>query len=397
MSTPEMTPQLSVVIPCFRQAHFLPDALKSVLGRPGLDVEALVVDDGSPDDVAAACASFGPAVKVIRQENCGLSAARNAGVAAARGTFVHCLDADDWVSPDFVTRMTEELDAHPKWATAVCRSLRVGGPGERTRPHMEPPPTGCPLDGLRRRNLFPVGAVVFRRNLIERVGTFDPTLRSCEDWDFWIRIARTGGLFGRVDGPVFYYRTQAGGMSQNGLGMFEASADVLRRARNDDPRIAGLILSSSPDIPGELEACIALAAAGCMGKALASRDAADVRSLFERLLELCPQGVGPEHWSAMLSEASVGLGASDPCSPLVWEACWVVLMELQRTLPEESPVRAALPKLARGLSGVMEVQRERTRWEANYLRLAKAFPLRQLLWLRRRAMGIPEAPDKTGP
>jgi hypothetical protein len=99
----------------------------------------------------------------------------------------------------------------------------------------------------------------------------------------------------------------------------------------------------------------------------------------------------------MLSEASVGLGASHPGTPHVWEACWVVLMELQRTLPEESPVRAALPKLARGLSGVMEVQRERTRWEANYLRLAKAFPLRQLLWLRRRAMGIPEAPDKTGP
>ena len=92
------SPLVSVIIPCYRQAHFLADALRSAVAQTHRPLEIIVVDDGSPDDVAAVTAQF-PTVRLVRQPNRGLAAARNAGLRASSGDYVAFLDDDDTFFP----------------------------------------------------------------------------------------------------------------------------------------------------------------------------------------------------------------------------------------------------------------------------------------------------------
>src|SRR4029450_1113854 len=95
-------PKVSVVIPCYRQAHFLTEAIASALRQSYSNLEIIVVDDGSPDNTEEVVRRF-PGVRYIRQRNQGLAAARNAGVRASTGDFVIFLDADDRLVPGAVT------------------------------------------------------------------------------------------------------------------------------------------------------------------------------------------------------------------------------------------------------------------------------------------------------
>src|SRR5687768_12090324 len=103
-------PNVSIVIPCYNQARYLPAALASVRRQGYQPIECLVVDDGSTDDTAALAASLG--ARVISRPNGGVSAARNAGLAAARGELVVFLDADDELLPDAVAAEVAAFDAN---------------------------------------------------------------------------------------------------------------------------------------------------------------------------------------------------------------------------------------------------------------------------------------------
>src|SRR5215210_2105808 len=93
------TPLVSVIIPCYNQAHFLGEAIESVLGQSYPNFEIVVVDDGSPDDTAEVAARY-PEVRYICQDNQGLSAARNTGLGQSEGEYVVFLDADDRLLPE---------------------------------------------------------------------------------------------------------------------------------------------------------------------------------------------------------------------------------------------------------------------------------------------------------
>ena len=96
--------QVSVVIPAYNYAHFLPEAIASVLAQTGADLELIVVDDGSPDNTPEVCARCAdPRVRLVRQPNAGLSAARNTGIREARFPYVAFLDADDRWEPGFLS------------------------------------------------------------------------------------------------------------------------------------------------------------------------------------------------------------------------------------------------------------------------------------------------------
>src|SRR5256885_924618 len=96
---------VSVIIPCYRQAQFLPAALDSVLAQTHLDIEPIVVNDGSDDDTDAVARRYGSRISYLRQGNSGLPAARNAGIRKARGKFLLFLDADDLLHPQAVQRL----------------------------------------------------------------------------------------------------------------------------------------------------------------------------------------------------------------------------------------------------------------------------------------------------
>ena len=99
-SASSLAPLVSVIIPAYNYAHFLGDAVESVLVQreDGIDVDIVIVDDGSTDDTPNVIRGFGDAVRSIRQVNQGLAAARNTGIAAARGDFLLFLDADDMLT-----------------------------------------------------------------------------------------------------------------------------------------------------------------------------------------------------------------------------------------------------------------------------------------------------------
>src|ERR687889_2943029 len=111
----DAVPLVSVVIPCYNQAHFLGEAIESVLAQSYPNFEIIVVDDGSMDDTSEVAGSY-PKVRLVRQENQGPSGARNAGLARSEGEYVVCLDADDRLLPEALKTGLKHLEAHPECA-----------------------------------------------------------------------------------------------------------------------------------------------------------------------------------------------------------------------------------------------------------------------------------------
>src|SRR5947207_1112090 len=131
-----MSAGVSVVIPAFNYARFLPAAIDSVLRQTFSDFEILVVDDGSTDDTPQVVASFtGPRIRYIRQENAGLSAARNTGIRNARAPFVAFLDADDEWLPDFLATMLDAFETLGEdFAIVACGAERMDQAGRPRAP-----------------------------------------------------------------------------------------------------------------------------------------------------------------------------------------------------------------------------------------------------------------------
>jgi glycosyltransferase involved in cell wall biosynthesis len=204
------SPLVSVVVPSYNRAPLLARTLRGVLAQEFIDLEVVVVDDGSTDDTAGMLANADTRVRVIRnQRSEGVSAARNRGVAAARGEWIAFCDDDDLWSPHKLIRQLEAADgAGAGWVYAgdvhIDAALRVLSGG----PPLDPEAV---LARMSRSNPLPSGSsnVLVRTSVLASIGGFDPTLRRTEDWDLWIRLARTGSP-GWVREPLVAYSFHAG-------------------------------------------------------------------------------------------------------------------------------------------------------------------------------------------
>ncbi len=188
-----VVPRVSVVIPTYNYARYVPEAVDSVLAQSFEELEVIVVDDGSTDQTAEILRAFGGQLRDIRQEHRGLSAARNTGIRAARGQYVAFLDSDDLWLPEKVSLQVARLDAEPEVGLVYGETLFFDDSTPATltlHSHFAPHPSGRILSWLVRENVIPSPTPMVRRELFERVGLFDETLSACEDWDMWIRIAR---------------------------------------------------------------------------------------------------------------------------------------------------------------------------------------------------------------
>jgi glycosyltransferase involved in cell wall biosynthesis len=216
-------PHFSVIIPVYNRANTLPLAIASVLAQSCQDFEIVVVDDGSRDHPENALAQFyDPRIRVIRQENRGGGAARNAAIDAARGRFIAPLDSDDFFLPHHLERMKQMLDGTRNTA-GYARVLVDRGEG---RVFTKPP--RAIRDGedmgeylLCERGFVPTITVVVERELARRV-RYHENLRAAEDTDFAIRLALAGCRFVMAEelGAVWKDsadpgRTSAGGPSSH--------------------------------------------------------------------------------------------------------------------------------------------------------------------------------------
>jgi glycosyltransferase involved in cell wall biosynthesis len=220
---------VSVIIPTFNSARFLPEAIDSVLVQTFRDFEVIVVDDGSTDETESLMGKYGAPVRYIRQANCGVAAARNRGIEESLGRYVAFLDADDTWYGDKLERQLAALRSNPQHRACYTAF------------------TACDADlsplyiirsrrrGSTLRDLLLLGNVVAtpstvlcERSLFETVSGFDPALSLCADWDMWVRLAaHTEFLY--LDEPTVTYRRHDSNMSRNVRLLESDSLQVLEK------------------------------------------------------------------------------------------------------------------------------------------------------------------------
>src|SRR5215211_7191977 len=233
--------RVSVVIPCYNQAHFLGEAIRSVLYQTYQDFEVIVVNDGSEDnteEVASAYVAGDPRVRLITQQNRGLAESRNRGLAEARGEYVVFLDSDDLLLGEALELGARELAAHPGCAFVSGQYRAVAADGSFFWRPYDPP---VEQDGylMLLQYCFGMPAVVmYRRWVFGEVGGFDGSVDAAADWDLYLRIARRFPIYhhGRV---VAEYRQHGTSMNEDPALMLKSTVAVLRSQRRhleDDKR-----------------------------------------------------------------------------------------------------------------------------------------------------------------
>ena len=194
-------PLVSVIIPTYNRSGLICTAIDSVIAQTYASTEIIVVDDGSTDDTRSVLQRYGDRIRLLSQENSGPAAARNKGIAAARGEYIAFLDSDDYWLPEKLTRQIEALEkAGPSVPCCLCNCTVLYRDGSRTSTFKiagigSDQPAGLWLNPgavLSTRFVIFNQAAAIRRQALERIGGFDEKLRLLEDYDLSLRLALDG-------------------------------------------------------------------------------------------------------------------------------------------------------------------------------------------------------------
>ena len=224
-------PLVSVIIPVFNGERFLREAIQSVSGAVSdkyLDVEIIIVDDGSTDGTASVAKSLPETVRYLRQTNQGPAAARNRGIENAQGSLIAFADADDLWPNDKLELQLPYLISDPRIDIVMGRIQQVRLPGtcnEQTRAE----DVGEPAFSVN------LGSAVVRKSVFERVGFFDETMRYSEDVDWFMRAREAGAAIVTIDAVTLFYRqheeNMTRGKSASELNVLKALKRSLDRRR----------------------------------------------------------------------------------------------------------------------------------------------------------------------
>jgi glycosyltransferase involved in cell wall biosynthesis len=274
-------PLVSVVVPAFNAAATIDRTLASIRAQTHRQLEIIVVDDGSIDPTAShvlAHAADDPRIRLFRQANGGVAAARNRGIAESRSEFIAPIDADDLWHPDKIARQVAMLQCIPELGL-VATAYTVIDPSDRIIADVGGTlPATVQLQDLCRRNFIGNGSsAMMRRALVEQLGGYDPTLRArggqgCEDLKLYLGIAEVAEI-GFIREPLTAYRRGPANMSRDAREMlrsFDLVAEDLSRRR--------------PDLRRHLKAHRVYMLSWLIGGALRSGQAREVAWLAEHLL-----------------------------------------------------------------------------------------------------------------
>jgi glycosyltransferase involved in cell wall biosynthesis len=212
-------PRISVVIPTYNREPFVAKAVRSALNQSFQDREIIVVDDGSTDQTRAALQSYRDRIQYIYQDNSGVSAARNAGVKAARGEWLAFLDSDDEWSAEYLSKQMKRAEEFPRVCMQTADCVFIGQDG-RKNSYFDMNGAAAEFKGedylfvrepfsfVIRHGPWQVGSTIIRREAIMKAGLFDTSLRISEDLDLMARVAQQGP-FGMIrEALVSVYRRE---------------------------------------------------------------------------------------------------------------------------------------------------------------------------------------------
>ncbi len=222
-------PLVSIVIPNFNFGRFLPAAIDSALAQTHPAIEAVVVDDGSGDDSRAVISGYGGRIRSVFQENQGLAAARNSGIAAANGDFLLFLDSDDILEPGAVAGLLRAREQNGGGDLLVYGDSLLFD-GAAARPVRRREHSGMIWRKLLAGNFIHCHEVLVPRGLLLAAGGFDPGLKMSEDFDLWLRLAEDHPFL-HVKVLVARRRVHGGMMSQRASELQEWAGLVLARQR----------------------------------------------------------------------------------------------------------------------------------------------------------------------
>jgi glycosyltransferase involved in cell wall biosynthesis len=223
-------PRVTVAIATYNCARYLPATIDSIRAQTFRDFEIVVADDCSTDDTREVLKSCGDSLKLISLPvNSGSPVAWNAAVRSSSSKYVVIAAADDIWTPDRLALQVGYLDAHPDCGLVYCRMGKIDEFGEqigKERPHRHP--EGWVFRELYLRLNFIGATAIVTRAAIESVGLFDPALRSCQDWDLYLRIAHDFKV-GFVDKPLVLYRRHPSQVSQKRAPTFHFQRMVIEK------------------------------------------------------------------------------------------------------------------------------------------------------------------------
>lgn len=207
----QTTPLVSVIVPCYNYGRFLGYTLQSILNNELRDWECIIVDDGSTDDteiVAKEYAAKDSRIRYYYQQNGGLSAARNSGLELSSGKYIQLLDADDAIHQNKLKLQAQYLEQHQEADIVYgntryfntrtpdrIEDQRTDHPAKHHKRHQQVADGKKALMMLTVNNIMDCASPMLRRELMEKVGKFDTSYTSYEDWQYWIRCALAGATF----------------------------------------------------------------------------------------------------------------------------------------------------------------------------------------------------------
>ena len=196
-------PLVSVIVPCYKQAGFLPETLDIILAQTYDNWECIVIDDGSPDnteEVAGEYVKKDSRIKYMRQENQGVSAARNNAIRHSNGKYILPLDADDLITPIYLEEAVAYFESHPECKLVYGLAEKFGaenGPWDLAE---------YSFQKMLFENLI-FNPAMFRRSDFDKTIGYNENMREgVEDWDFWLTLLGPDDKVHRLDKLVYLYR-----------------------------------------------------------------------------------------------------------------------------------------------------------------------------------------------
>lgn len=229
-----MRPQVSVIVPAYGVADLLGEALASLQAQTLTDWEAIVVDDGATDEVAAAFAPFAgdSRMRLLQTDNGGPARARNRAIVVAKSSIVALLDGDDAYAPAYLATMVAALRGDPSIGLVTCDATYIGDADRIGRRFSDyyPQAGAITLERVLRRevNLF-IGCTI-RHEALASVGGFDESLSNAEDYDLWLRLLGAGWRSRAVAEPLVRYRRRVASRSSNRAELLAGERQVYRNA-----------------------------------------------------------------------------------------------------------------------------------------------------------------------